>query len=67
LNLASLTIMRRDLKLATYYLNKAAGIDPKDSRLALLRQQLTNIESQERTPYQFKQTWPEVAVVKRSI
>lgn len=66
LNLVSLTLMRRDLKLAVFYLNKAAQIDPANSKLPLLRQQISVISSQEGANYQFKPTWSSPQVVKHS-
>lgn len=66
LNLVSLTLMRRDLKLAVYYLNKAAKIDPSNNKLSLLRQQISSIVKQEGTSYQFKPAWSQVQVIKHS-
>ena len=66
LNLVTLSVIRRDLKLATFYLNKAAKLDPSSSKLTALRNQIVNIAKQEGTTYQFKPLWSSTKVVKHS-
>ena len=58
INLSSLASMRRDFKLADFYLQKAICLDSSDPTVARLKEQLESRKSSKSTSnFQFENNW----------
>ena len=57
INLISLTCLRGDFALARHYLDAAAAIDPANSQLAQVRDQVQRQEAERKSHYSFQLQW----------
>ena len=66
-NMVSFCMIRSNLSLAEYYLDKAASLDPSSSDLHRLRAILKKKIEETTRPYVFTQVWPESPMNKKEI